>query len=177
MTKGSISGVGYLMSLLTPLLVVYLVVGLLVRVGLWAVFRADSRMHLSGLLTAVGIGAGNDLIEFLYLALPLTLIVALVRQRFMSRKGGAILLGVLSYVALCTFIFTAIAEVLFWEEFECRFNLIAVDYLIYPTEFVGNIKESYPIVPILSGILLVAAADLLTATLQTAYEKFTTHTY
>lgn len=158
MTKGSVSGVGYLRSFLTPLLGVYLAVGLLVRVGLWIVFRADSRMHVSGLLTAIGVGACNDLIEFLYLALPLTIVVALVRQRFLTRKGGAILVGVLSYVALCTFIFTAIAEVLFWEEFECRFNLIAVDYLIYPTEVVGNIKESYPIVPILSGILLVAGA-------------------
>ena len=158
MTKRSVSGWDYLKAVFTPLLSVYLVLGLLVRLGLWVVFRADSRMHVSGLLTAVGIGACNDLVEFLYLALPITLILVLVRQRFLSKRSGTVLVGILSYVALCVFIFTAIAEVLFWEEFESRFNLIAVDYLIYPTEVLGNIQESYPIVPILSGILLVAGA-------------------
>jgi phosphoglycerol transferase MdoB-like AlkP superfamily enzyme len=158
MTKGSISGLGYLRAVLFPLLSVYLVLGFLVRLGLWIVFRADSRMHVSGLLTAVGVGACNDLIEFLYLALPITIILVLVRQRFLGRRSGTILVGILLYVALCVFIFTAIAEVLFWEEFECRFNLIAVDYLIYPTEVVGNIRESYPMMPILVGIVALAGA-------------------
>lgn len=158
MNKLPVSGLRYVSLFLGPLLATYLLLGFAVRVGLWIVFRADSRMHFSGLLTAVGVGFANDIIEFLYLALPLTAIVVLVRQWFMSRRGGTILLGVLSYVALCVFVFTAIAEVLFWEEFESRFNLIAVDYLIYPTEVLGNIRESYPMVPILGGMLLTAAA-------------------
>lgn len=158
MSKSPVSGLRYVSLFLAPLLAVYLLLGFAVRVGLWIVFRADSRMHVSGLLTAVGVGLANDIIEFLYLALPLTAIVVLVRQSFMSRRGGTILLGVLSYVALCVFVFTAIAELLFWEEFESRFNLIAVDYLIYPTEVLGNIQESYPMVPILGAIFLIAGA-------------------
>lgn len=50
-------------------------------------------------------------------------------------------------------VFIAIAEVLFWDEFSVRFNFIAVDYLVYTTEVVGNVRESYPL-----GTLLVAVA-------------------
>ena len=88
-------------------------VGFLVRVGLWIVFRADSRMHVSGLLTAVGVGVCNDLIEFLFLALPMTLIVALVRQRFMSTKGAR------SCWAYCRMLPSAPLPLMFGTDMRC----------------------------------------------------------
>ena len=51
-----------------------------------------------------------------------------------------------------------IAEWFFWDEFGVRYNFIAVDYLIYTNEVVGNIMESYSIVPLL---ILVAVATAL----------------
>ncbi|MEK7206597.1 MAG: LTA synthase family protein, partial [Pseudomonadota bacterium] len=42
-------------------------------------------------------------------------------------------------------------------EFETRFNFIAVDYLVYTREVIGNIRESYPVVPLLMAVLLLAA--------------------
>lgn len=56
--------------------------------------------------------------------------------------------------------FVALGEYLFWDEFGVRYNFIAVDYLIYTNEVVGNIAESYPIKTILIGVLI--AASLLT---------------
>ena len=44
------------------------------------------------------------------------------------------------------------AEWTFWEEFQTRFNFIAVDYLVYTTEVIGNIRESYPVAAILAGL-------------------------
>lgn len=41
--------------------------------------------------------------------------------------------------------FGLISEYIFWQEFSTRFNFIAVDYLIYTTEVIGNIRESYPV--------------------------------
>lgn len=155
--KTNVSGLGYLKAVLAPLLVVYLGIGLLVRCGLWVAFRADSRMKASGLLSALGVGAVNDLVQFLYTALPCGIILSLLGQRFLSRRGGANIVGILSFVTIALFIFTGLAEVLFWEEFESRFNLIAVDYLIYPTEVAGNIRESYPVVPLLSAVFALAA--------------------
>ncbi len=54
------------------------------------------------------------------------------------------------------FTFWKISEILFWEEFRVRFNFIAVDYLIYTTEVVKNIKESYNLPLIVAGVLFVA---------------------
>ena len=56
--------------------------------------------------------------------------------------------------------FVTIGEVLFFNEFGARFNFIAVDYLVYTREVVGNIRESYPVVWLLAG--LGAAALILT---------------
>ena len=39
----------------------------------------------------------------------------------------------------------ACGEYLFWDEFGVRYNFIAVDYLIYTNEVIGNIMESYPV--------------------------------
>ena len=53
-------------------------------------------------------------------------------------------------------LFEDVAEAFFWNEFEASFNFIAVDYLVYTKEVIGNIYESYPIIPILGGILAVS---------------------
>jgi phosphoglycerol transferase MdoB-like AlkP superfamily enzyme len=53
-------------------------------------------------------------------------------------------------------LFTAVSEYFFWSEFNTRFNFIAVDYLIYTTEVIGNIQQSYPINYILTGIIILA---------------------
>jgi hypothetical protein len=46
----------------------------------------------------------------------------------------------------------AISEYFFWNEFESN-NFIAVNYLVYTNEVIGNIMESYPVVPLFSGLL------------------------
>ncbi len=56
--------------------------------------------------------------------------------------------------------FVMVAEWLFWQEFSARFNFIAVDYLIYRREVAGNIAESYPLVAILSALVIVALTKL-----------------
>ncbi|MBT9613100.1 MAG: LTA synthase family protein, partial [Burkholderiales bacterium] len=53
--------------------------------------------------------------------------------------------------------FGVVSEFTFWEEFSSRFNFIAVDYLIYTNEVIGNIRESYPVGWLLLGIALIAA--------------------
>jgi len=46
---------------------------------------------------------------------------------------------------LTGFVVTAASEFVFWGEFGNRFDFIAVDYLIYTHEVIGNIRESYPL--------------------------------
>ena len=52
-------------------------------------------------------------------------------------------------------VFNGISEFFFWNEFGVRYNFIAVDYLVYTNEVVGNIMESYPVVPMTLGIIIV----------------------
>lgn len=70
---------------------------------------------------------------------------AYARLRFIS-------FFILTYVWL----FTAVAEFFFWEEFGTRFNFIAVDYLVYTQEVLGNIYESYPLIPVLLALGVIA---------------------
>ena len=62
----------------------------------------------------------------------------------------------LLYVLLI--VFNAVSEYFFYNEFGVRYNFIAVDYLIYTNEVIGNIMESYPVVPLFLGILIITLA-------------------
>ena len=66
---------------------------------------------------------------------------------------------IITWSAFCLTVFIVMfsffAEFTFWQEFESRFNFIAVDYLIYTYEVINNINESYPL-PLLIGGMLVA---------------------
>ncbi len=55
----------------------------------------------------------------------------------------------LTIIYVGAILFNGISEYFFWNEFGVRYNFIAVDYLIYTHEVVGNIMESYPILPII----------------------------
>jgi len=54
-------------------------------------------------------------------------------------------------------VFNTVSEYFFYNEFGLRYNFIAVDYLIYTNEVIGNIMESYPVVPMFLAIFAVAA--------------------
>ena len=69
---------------------------------------------------------------------------------------AAIYLTMMLYVILAVLI--AFSEVVFWSEFGVRFNFIAVDYLVYTNEVVGNIMESYPMVPMTLAMLAIAGS-------------------
>lgn len=64
-------------------------------------------------------------------------------------------------IILCIYVitiyFNAASEYFFWAEFNVRYNFIAVDYLVYTNEVVGNIMESYSIVPLMIGVAAVSA--------------------
>lgn len=61
-------------------------------------------------------------------------------------------------VSVMVSIFSFFAEFTFWQEFESRFNFIAVDYLVYTFEVVNNINESYPLPYLISGVFIITIA-------------------
>src|ERR1700754_3351206 len=91
------------------------------------------------------VGFGYDLVTYIYFAWPLVLALWLLpRRAYLSRWGHRIFMG-LCFVLAFAVLYLGAAELVFWGEFSARFNFIAVDYLVYTHEVVGNIRESYPI--------------------------------
>lgn len=109
-------------------------------------------LSIAGMLGAFAIGAVYDIVTAAYFSLPLVLYLAVLPNRAArSRLQSAVLqTGFLASVYLLLFV--AVSEWIFWEEFESRFNFIAVDYLVYTNEVLGNIWESYPVPLLLAAI-------------------------
>jgi phosphoglycerol transferase MdoB-like AlkP superfamily enzyme len=105
-------------------------------------------------------GTMIDLVVGLWVVLPWVLLLSVLPARFFERAWGrALLLGVAG-LAIYGMLFAAAAEGFFFEEFDGRFNFVAVDYLVYPTEVVTNIWQSYPTGWILAGLGLATLALL-----------------
>ncbi|AJE02458.1 LTA synthase family protein [Geobacter pickeringii] len=115
---------------------------------------------LTPLLTAkaFGMGFAFDLATLAYFLIPASLYLMLVPSRVAGHRHHRWLIRAAFAVILYALLFDGVAEYFFFEEFGTRFNFIAVDYLIYTHEVAGNIRESYPLGPILGGILVVDLA-------------------
>ena len=91
-------------------------------------------------------------LAYKFVSFGLRLFIPQIRKTW-SEISYYLIFGI--YVA--NILFIAIGEYIFWDEFGVRYNFIAVDYLVYTNEVIGNIMESYPIVPLLSGLLIASA--------------------
>ena len=140
----------------------FLGVGLVTRLALTA--QAASLVGVDGGLAAAYLwGCLFDLAAAAWWSIPVVLALALAPRRFFSGRGGRVAAQAAVFAVLAALIFTAVAEWLFWDEFGARFNFIAVDYLVYTQEVLGNIRESYPMPLVFSGIGLGAAGLLWAA--------------
>ncbi len=135
---------------------VFLIVALITRVALLIQARQDVGWNPS-LLAAFGWGFLYDLGAAAWASLPLTLLLAALPERFFEWAWARWAAAVGTFAVFYTLLFGTVSEWTFWEEFGVRFNFIAVDYLVYTTEVVGNIRESYNLPAILGGVAAGAA--------------------
>ncbi len=134
----------------------FIAINAVVRVAL-LVFEADPANLVPWRLAALlAVGLLYDLAAAAYLLVPFALLALLLPDRPWGRKAHAIVACLMVVFGLFAMLFTGVAEALFWNEFSSRFNFIAVDYLIYTRETVGNIRESYAVGPLLAAVALVA---------------------
>lgn len=135
----------------------FMLVGMTTRLAL-ALKSHDGVAWDGSFFGALAIGALFDLAMGFFFAAPLATLLAFAPRRvFASKFFRGVLHGIFIF-ALLLFLFGAVSEWLFWDEFGVRFNFIAVDYLVYTTEVVRNINESYNIPAIFAGIALLAVA-------------------
>ena len=134
----------------------YVVTQNLMRIILFVYsFNLFSRSATDLILT-FGFGLLYDAAAATVYILPLTLFLFLSPTRFLNGRRGKRFLSVFAVLMNFFLLLTATALFFFWQEFGSNFNFIAVDYLIYTSELLLNIWQSYP-VEFLLPILFVAA--------------------
>ena len=135
---------------------VLLIASFITRIALLLFAAGD--VDWQAVLGSFAIGFGYDLIAAAWTMLPILLVYLVfpqgARARLATRTIFMLLFGLTVYLLL----FNLVSELLFWQEFGVRYNFIAVDYLMYTHEVIGNIRESYPVGPILVGLLLLTLA-------------------
>ena len=141
------------------MLVLFLQVSIatLTRVALLFQARHDVIWNPS-LLGAFAAGLWFDLLASCYAMVPWWLIAVLVPRVVWRSWAGTWLLGLVTFLYCVVFAFIAVAEWFFWDEFQVRFNFIAVDYLVYTQEVLDNIQQSYPMPLIFAGLAAVGQA-------------------
>jgi phosphoglycerol transferase MdoB-like AlkP superfamily enzyme len=140
------------------LLIVFLVISTATRAVLLVAAGSGVPANPLYWLDAFGIGLGFDLLTFIYFSWPLVLLLWLLPRRWFAARTGRWLLMLTAWLMVGALLFIAVSEWTFWQEFQTRFNFIAVDYLVYTTEVIGNIRESYPVPAILSGLFVLTTA-------------------
>lgn len=131
----------------------YLALGAGLRLVLWWQFGSAAGVGAGMLPAILAGGAVNDAVQSLYLLAPLSLYVALLPDRWFRSVTMRRLLHAGVALMLAGLVFVSFSEFFFFEEFNARFNIVAFDYLMYPTEVLGDIRQEYPIGP----VALVAA--------------------
>jgi phosphoglycerol transferase MdoB-like AlkP superfamily enzyme len=133
----------------------------LLRLGL-VVFDGDPSNFLPwNSLLIFAVGLLFDFGSLAFFLIPFALLAILIPDSPRARNAHGVLASAWLFLALLAILISSIAEALFWNEFSTRFNFIAVDYLIYTRETLGNVLQSYAIGPLVAGLMLVTAGIFL----------------
>ena len=144
-----------------PVLALYLLtigVAFLTRVVL--LLRPDVQIDggLADIVRIFAFGLYYDIAVASYASLPFVLWLVLLPQRVARSWFHVGLLAIGFTATAYGLLLVALSEWIFWDEFGARFNFIAVDYLVYSHEVLGNIWQSYPVGKLLTVLLLPAFA-------------------
>jgi phosphoglycerol transferase MdoB-like AlkP superfamily enzyme len=116
--------------------------------------------NLLHLIALFFIGFFYDVVVSTFFALPIALYCWLMKNSWYQAKWSRVFLLTLFSIIVFILVANAGAEIVFWDEFNVRYNFIAVDYLIYTTEVLENIWESYNI-PLILGLVLIITIFIL----------------
>jgi phosphoglycerol transferase MdoB-like AlkP superfamily enzyme len=141
---------------LKPYLLIFLGLQFITRISLLcrAAFEIDfTALELAKILAY---GVWFDVATAGFFLLAVTVYLLFLPRLWQGGTFDRVTEKALRFLFIFLLLFDGVAEHLFWEEFSTRFNFIAVDYLVYTQEVIGNIRESYPL-GIIFSILGIAA--------------------
>lgn len=146
-----------------PLAVVVILVcslSFITRVALMIKSWANLELTVLNVIGIFVIGFLYDLVVSSFFAIPVALYCWLMKDSIYQKRWHRIPLFILFFIISFILVLNAGSEIVFWDEFSVRYNFIAVDYLIYTTEVLGNIWESYNIPVIATGVVLTTGLIL-----------------
>jgi len=141
---------------LLPYAVIYFTVQLVLRLSLLTRSWLNIDFEPSAIVLVLVKGLWFDLVATGFVLIPIALYLLFLPARKYGATADRITDKILRFVFAYIVLFGFIAEHLFWSEFTTRFNFIAVDYLVYTQEVIGNIVESYPLYWLLTAIGIAA---------------------
>lgn len=112
--------------------------------------------QLFPLLKTFLFGAVETTAAFAWIAAIMLFFRLIIPDRLQAWRPVQILGNVGLFLLLFVIFLSRVAEFLFWREFGCSFNFIAVDYLIYTSEMLLNIWHTFPVIPLLLLALALA---------------------
>jgi hypothetical protein len=147
-----------LVARLLPFAIIFFILQTALRISLVIRGTLDIDFGVVDTVLVILKGVWFDAVTASFFLLAITLYYLAMPAQKQGSRGDRIGDTLLRFVFSFILLFDFVAEHLFWSEFSTRFNFIAIDYLIYTQEVIGNIMESYPLFWLLSGIGLLAGA-------------------
>ena len=147
-------------TLVNAFAVLFLALSFLMRLAFLMMDFSQVDHSFMELLRVFFVGLFFDLGTISFFYVVATLYFLLIPKRFYGTLVDRILVYFGFSLALLVIYFSFFAEVTFWDEFQRRFNFIAVDYLIYTYEVFKNINESYPLPLLIGGMLLLVVVTV-----------------
>jgi phosphoglycerol transferase MdoB-like AlkP superfamily enzyme len=120
----------------------------------------EANFTVGGVLLAYLKGFVFDTAVATFAVIPYLLYLWLLPQKWCGKLPDRIVTYTGFFLTVFILMFAFFAEIPFWQEFGCRFNFIAVDYLIYTYEVVNNINQSYPLPWLIGGMVAATLAVL-----------------
>jgi phosphoglycerol transferase MdoB-like AlkP superfamily enzyme len=132
----------------------YIILGVFVALLLYILSGKSILSEYGGVLPEIGIA---------FISLKIIFFAAILFTDKYRKSIRLALFSLTIFLFVLLIIQNAVSEFFFWNEFGVRYNFIAVDYLVYTNAVIGNIMESYPVVPLFAavGILAFAATFIL----------------
>ena len=112
----------------------YIVVSLILRLGLLTFFGPTAHVPMQDYPGIIFFGSVNDLVEVVYLMVPFALYLLLAPQWIYNSRAGRLAMVLLLWLTVFGMLYLCAVQYYFFQEYDARFNLVAVDYLIYPNE-------------------------------------------
>ncbi|NQV78862.1 MAG: sulfatase-like hydrolase/transferase [Lutibacter sp.] len=141
-------------SLVKTFAATFLVFAFIIRLILYFWSFSEIDFSFLNFIKIFGIGFLFDLGCLSYILTFYSIYLLVFPSKLYGSKLDKILTNITYAFVLFFMIFSFLAELTFWGEYQKRFNFIAVDYLLYTYEVVQNINQSYPL-PLIVGILII----------------------